>query len=168
MERNGTTVPFFTFTYSFLTSPQLRFTPREDPPPLSVPIVQEAGWAPELVWTQRLEGKSSASVAEWAVYHKQIFILPCGMKVLANFARFCGLVDYFIQIQITKNLFFCCQQHERLQMILRHSTAQAVLDELRRRKASVTTCLKESVSMKLYGRPIIFISVNWQIISSQT
>jgi hypothetical protein len=25
-----------------------------------VPIVQEAGWAPELVWTQRLEQKSLA------------------------------------------------------------------------------------------------------------
>jgi hypothetical protein len=29
----------------------------------SVPIIQEAGWAPEPVWTQRLEEKSSASVA---------------------------------------------------------------------------------------------------------
>jgi hypothetical protein len=28
---------------------------------LLVPIVQEAGWAPEPVWTQRLEEKSSAS-----------------------------------------------------------------------------------------------------------
>jgi hypothetical protein len=27
-----------------------------------VPIGQEAGWAPEPVWTQRLEEKSSASV----------------------------------------------------------------------------------------------------------
>jgi hypothetical protein len=30
-----------------------------------VPIGQEAGWAPEPVWTQRLEEKSSASVGEW-------------------------------------------------------------------------------------------------------
>jgi hypothetical protein len=29
-----------------------------------VPIVQEAGWAPEPVWTQRLEEKSSASVGD--------------------------------------------------------------------------------------------------------
>jgi hypothetical protein len=29
-----------------------------------VPIVQEAGWAPELVWTQRPEEKSSASVGD--------------------------------------------------------------------------------------------------------
>jgi hypothetical protein len=28
---------------------------------LPVPIVQEAGWAPEPVWTQRLEEKSFAS-----------------------------------------------------------------------------------------------------------
>jgi hypothetical protein len=29
-----------------------------------VPTVQEAGWAPEPVWTQRLEEKSSASVGD--------------------------------------------------------------------------------------------------------
>jgi hypothetical protein len=29
-----------------------------------VPIGQEAGWAPEPVWTQRLEGKPSASVGD--------------------------------------------------------------------------------------------------------
>jgi hypothetical protein len=29
-----------------------------------VPIVQEAGWAPELVWTQRQEEKSSSSVGD--------------------------------------------------------------------------------------------------------
>jgi hypothetical protein len=33
--------------------------PRGKEPP--VPIVQEAGWAPEPVWTQRLEEKSFAS-----------------------------------------------------------------------------------------------------------
>jgi hypothetical protein len=34
-----------------------------------VPIVQEAGWAPEPVWMQRLQEKSSASVGDrsWAV-----------------------------------------------------------------------------------------------------
>jgi hypothetical protein len=31
---------------------------------LPVPIVQEAGWAPEPVWTQRLEETSSASVGD--------------------------------------------------------------------------------------------------------
>jgi hypothetical protein len=35
--------------------------PGKGPP---VPIVQEAGWAPEPVWTQRLEEKSSASVGD--------------------------------------------------------------------------------------------------------
>jgi hypothetical protein len=34
--------------------------PRGNGPP--VPIRQEGGWAPEPVWTQRLEEKSSASV----------------------------------------------------------------------------------------------------------
>jgi hypothetical protein len=36
--------------------------PRGKGPP--VPIVQEAGWEPEPVWTQRLEEKSSASVGD--------------------------------------------------------------------------------------------------------
>jgi hypothetical protein len=31
---------------------------------LPVPIGQEAGWAPEPVWTQRLDEKSSASVGD--------------------------------------------------------------------------------------------------------
>jgi hypothetical protein len=33
-----------------------------------VPILQEAGWAPESVWTQRLEEKSSASVGDWTPF----------------------------------------------------------------------------------------------------
>jgi hypothetical protein len=35
--------------------------PGKEPP---VPIVQEAGWAPEPVWTRRLEEKCSASVGD--------------------------------------------------------------------------------------------------------
>jgi hypothetical protein len=35
--------------------PGRTLAPRKGPP---VPIVQEAGWAPEPVWTQRLEEKS--------------------------------------------------------------------------------------------------------------
>jgi hypothetical protein len=35
---------------------------RKRPP---VPIVQEAGWASELVWTRKLEESSSASVGDW-------------------------------------------------------------------------------------------------------
>jgi hypothetical protein len=34
----------------------------------SVPIGQEAGWAPEPVWTQELEEKSSASVGDRTPY----------------------------------------------------------------------------------------------------
>jgi hypothetical protein len=59
-------------SYSFLTSaleggelsaprPGHTLAPGKEPP---VPIVQEAGWAPEPVWTQRLEEKSSASVGD--------------------------------------------------------------------------------------------------------
>jgi hypothetical protein len=59
-------------SYSFLTLaleggewsaswPACSLPPRKEPP---VPIVQEAGWAPEPVWMQRLEEKSSASVGD--------------------------------------------------------------------------------------------------------
>jgi hypothetical protein len=40
--------------------PWLHFSSRKGPP---VPTAQEAGWAPELVWTRRLEEKSFASAA---------------------------------------------------------------------------------------------------------
>jgi hypothetical protein len=42
-------------------TPWLRFTLGKGPP---APIEQEAGWAPEPVWTQRQEEKSSASVGD--------------------------------------------------------------------------------------------------------
>jgi hypothetical protein len=59
-------------SYSFLTSaldrgelsasrPGHALSPGKGPP---VPIVQEGGWAPEPVWTQRLEEKSSAPVGD--------------------------------------------------------------------------------------------------------
>jgi hypothetical protein len=59
-------------SYSFFTSaldggewsashPGRVLRPGKGPP---VPIVQEAGWAPELVWTQRIEEKSSASAGD--------------------------------------------------------------------------------------------------------
>jgi hypothetical protein len=38
-----------------------RFSPGKEPP---VPIVQKAGWAPEPVWTQRLEEKSLSPLPE--------------------------------------------------------------------------------------------------------
>jgi hypothetical protein len=42
-------------------APAALYPPEKVPP---VPIGQEAGWAPEPVWTQRLEEKSSASVGD--------------------------------------------------------------------------------------------------------
>jgi hypothetical protein len=59
-------------SYSFLTSalywgelsasrPGRALPPGKGP---TVPIVQEAEWAPEPVWTQRLEENSSASVGD--------------------------------------------------------------------------------------------------------
>jgi hypothetical protein len=60
------------YSYSYVTSvvdggewsasrPGCALPPGKGPP---VPIGQEAGWAPELVWTQRLEENSSASVRD--------------------------------------------------------------------------------------------------------
>jgi hypothetical protein len=60
-------------TFSYLASaldwgewsasrPGCALPPGERTPP--VPIGQDAGWAPEPVWTQRLEEKSSASVGD--------------------------------------------------------------------------------------------------------
>jgi hypothetical protein len=59
-------------SYSFLTSaleggewsasrPARALPPGKEPP---VPTVQEAGWAPEQVWMQRVEEKSSASIGD--------------------------------------------------------------------------------------------------------
>jgi hypothetical protein len=61
-------------SYSFSTSaldggewsasrPGRALLPGKGPP---VPIVQEAGWAPEPVWTQRIEEKSLASAGDRA------------------------------------------------------------------------------------------------------
>jgi hypothetical protein len=41
--------------------PAALLPPRKGPP---VPIVQEAGWAPETVWTQRIEEKSFAPAGD--------------------------------------------------------------------------------------------------------
>jgi hypothetical protein len=51
-------------SYSFTTSasrPGRALPPRKGPP---VPIVQEAGWAPEPVLTQRIEEKSFAPAGD--------------------------------------------------------------------------------------------------------
>jgi hypothetical protein len=42
-------------------APAALLPPEKGPP---VPTVQEAGWAPEPVWTQRLEEKSFASAGD--------------------------------------------------------------------------------------------------------
>jgi hypothetical protein len=64
-------------SYSFSTSaldegewsasrPDRALAPAKGPP---VPIVQEAGWAPEPVWTQRLEEKSFRLCRESNFHH---------------------------------------------------------------------------------------------------
>jgi hypothetical protein len=71
-------------SYSFLTSaleggewsasrPGRSLPPGKEPP---VPIVQEAGWAPEPVWRQRSEEKYSASVGD---------LTPAAESVVRNY-----------------------------------------------------------------------------------
>jgi hypothetical protein len=54
---------------------------------------QEAGWAPEPVWTQRLEEKSSASVGNWTpvvqslVRHYTDWATPAPIIIQLNFLR---------------------------------------------------------------------------------
>jgi hypothetical protein len=53
-----------------------------------VPIVQEAGWVPELVWTQRLQEKSFASAGDQTSIARSAILwpdtvlteLPCSRK----------------------------------------------------------------------------------------
>jgi hypothetical protein len=64
--------------------------PGKEPP---VPTVQEAGWAPEPVWTQRLEEKSSASVgyrtpAVRPVDRHYTVVLQ---KIYAGYSKYSGL-----------------------------------------------------------------------------
>jgi hypothetical protein len=71
-------------SYSFTTSalnggewsasrPGRALLPGKGPP---VPIVQEAGWAPEPVWTQRLEEKSRAPIVQPVVRHYTAWANP--------------------------------------------------------------------------------------------
>jgi hypothetical protein len=64
----GRSYSFYSFTTSALdggewseSSPGRALPPGKGPP---IPIGQEAGWAPEPVWTQRLEEKSFASAGD--------------------------------------------------------------------------------------------------------
>jgi hypothetical protein len=64
-ERNYSSYSFLTFAIDGLSgqrhAPAALYPPGKDPP---VPIVQEAGWAPELALTQRLEEKLFASAGD--------------------------------------------------------------------------------------------------------
>jgi hypothetical protein len=56
--------------------PSRALAPGKGPP---VPIVQEAGWAPEPVWTQRLEEKSFRLCRGSNLYH------PVGQSVVRHY-----------------------------------------------------------------------------------
>jgi hypothetical protein len=67
-ERRYSSYPYLTSALDggewLASCPGYTLSPGKGPP---VPIVQEAGWAPELVWMQGLEEKSSASVGDWTL-----------------------------------------------------------------------------------------------------
>jgi hypothetical protein len=89
-------------SYSFLTSALevgewsasrsgRALPPGKEPP---VPTVQEAGWAPEPVWTQRLEGKSSASVRDQTPTVRSV--VRHYLKYLAGFHK--SLHSYYCSV----------------------------------------------------------------------
>jgi hypothetical protein len=59
--------------------------------PAAVPIGQKAGWAPEPVWTQRLEKKPSASVGDRTPVVQSVTILTELPRLL--------LVQYTLQLK---------------------------------------------------------------------
>jgi hypothetical protein len=74
-----------------LHAPAALFPPRKGPP---VPIVQESGWAPELVWTQKLEEKYLASAGDLAAsIPRHIFT---SVNILCDFVAFLGSDNFQI------------------------------------------------------------------------
>jgi hypothetical protein len=69
-------------------TPRPRFAPERGPP---VPIVQEAGWASEPVWTQRLKEKSFAPAGELPLDFKEL-IIPTIKTVSTGFRLTLGLL----------------------------------------------------------------------------
>jgi hypothetical protein len=83
-------------SYSFLTSALdggewsgsrlgRALPPGKGPP---VPIVQEAGWAPETVWTQRIEEKSFAPARDRTPIARMIYVT---VQLAAKVITFCNL-----------------------------------------------------------------------------
>jgi hypothetical protein len=99
-------------------APAARLPPGKGPP---VPIVQEAGWAPELVWTQRLEEKSFAPfiwlpVFKWGVliitflYKKNHYVGSIGeKKELFNIClvEFQGVISCVAAFWVKSNTALC-------------------------------------------------------------
>jgi hypothetical protein len=89
-------------SYSFTTSalnrgewsasrPGRALTPGKGPP---VPIVQEAGWAPEPVWTQRLEEKSFAlsgdrTPCHWDKFFSEFFVFSLAILFHRGWSSSC-------------------------------------------------------------------------------
>jgi hypothetical protein len=102
--------------YLFLTSaldggeraashPRRALPPGKGPP---VPIVQEAGWAPEPVWTERLEGKSFASAgieprSPGRPVHSQTLYWLWSINFICNlFNAFFSNSDYSVKLNSDK------------------------------------------------------------------
>jgi hypothetical protein len=62
--------------------------PRGKDPP--VPIVQEAGWAPEPVWTQRLEEKSFAPAGDRTIFALDYLLQHYNCSVFRSLRRSSG------------------------------------------------------------------------------
>lgn len=61
------------------------------------------------------------------------------MKLLSRkVSGLCNLVDNPVSVQTHKNVFFCCNEHKCIQVLLGDSAPKSVLHKLRGRKTSLT------------------------------
>jgi hypothetical protein len=94
-------------SYSFLTSaleggewsasrPSRALPPGKEP---LVPIVYEAVWAPEPVWMQKLEEKSSAPVGDWT---------PAVQSIVRHYTDRATLAPQLTMVQILSHCWAVC------------------------------------------------------------
>jgi hypothetical protein len=92
--------------------PQLHFTLGKGPP---VPIEQEAGWAPELVWTQRLEEKSSASVRDQSLVVQSVVRYYTDWATVAPLAQ---VLDNNILTRVLRSIWYASTSYNLLLWLL--------------------------------------------------
>jgi hypothetical protein len=128
-------------------APAALYPPGKEPP---VPIVQEAGWAPEPVWIQRLEEKFFALYRGWnpdrpvvqpVVRHYTAWATPAPRKII-----------YKIKIQHLKKYNFFENQNSTVRLPVKQEVCEL------RTCFSFCICLKERTVYKIQSSTFIHIS----------